>query len=678
MPAYTTEPNFQHGQGLIRVENNAQIDRRRSEEAKDKQEAERQQNEPLIASLYSYVQAKWHQAEIAKQDLEWEFVTHLNQRNGDYDDEQLQAIRRIGGCEVFIQLTDVKCRSAEGWIEDVVMPKQEQSWMLEPTPEPQLPPEIVQDIQNRAVQEEMAEAGSYQDTRSVFRRAQALRDSAVRSMAEEAQERCDRMSVKIADQLVEGGYAKAFDEFLFDIVTHKAAFLKGPVHRVRKKMVWGTNFTPKIANAVVPEYERVSPFDIYPGPQNKGINDGYIFERSQMEPTELAAFRDVPGYNRLAINLILEEYGRQGYRRWRNIDQDRAEAENRPQEYITNTDTIEILEYWGRIPGVILNEWGMDVDKYDSHEMNVWIANNRVIRAVMNPDPLGRRPYYKASYEEIPGSFWGKGIPEIVHDLQSICNAAVRAMVDNLGMASGPQVAITDIDRLPPGENITNIFPRKVWQFNNKFNSTVKPIEFYQPNPLAQELTNIYLQYAKIADEHTGIPAYAHGDTNVGGAGNTASGLSMLMSSAARGIKQVIANIDREVQRPLIQRQYQHNMINEKDQSIKGDMQVRAHGALSVLLKEQNQVQRASFMDMTNNETDMGIIGEGGRRKLLESVAQDMEIPDGVVPSEEDLKRKMEQRMIAESEALRNQAMMEAGGVPAGGPDQPPQQRIGA
>ena len=41
-----------------------------------------------------------------------------------------------------------------------------------------------------------------------------------------------------------------------------------------------------------------------------------------------------------------------------------------------------------------------------------------------------------------------------------------------------------------------------------------------------------------LADESTGFPSYAHGQTGVQGVGRTASGISMLMNAAAGGTKE--------------------------------------------------------------------------------------------------------------------------------------------
>ena len=110
---------------------------------------------------------------------------------------------------------------------------------------------------------------------------------------------------------------------------------------------------------------------------------------------------------------------------------------------------------------------------------------------------------------------------------------------------------------------------------------------------------NVYEQYSRLADDHSGIPAYIYGDLNVQGAGRTASGLSMLMGSAGKGISQVVKHIDQDVIKPIIRRLFLHNMRFDEDDTIKGDLEVVAKGAINMLGGEHLNVRRLEFLDRT-------------------------------------------------------------------------------
>jgi hypothetical protein len=88
----------------------------------------------------------------------------------------------------------------------------------------------------------------------------------------------------------------------------------------------------------------------------------------------------------------------------------------------------------------------------------------------------------------------------------------------------------------------------------------------------------VFEKWSQLADEYSGIPRYLTGDTT-GGAGRTASGLSMLISNAGKSIKQVIGNIDIGVFKPMLERLYYYNMRYADDPELKGDVQIVARGA---------------------------------------------------------------------------------------------------
>lgn len=81
-------------------------------------------------------------------------------------------------------------------------------------------------------------------------------------------------------------------------------------------------------------------------------------------------------------------------------------------------------------------------------------------------------------------------------DVSAVCNATARALVNNMGIASGPQVTV-NTDRLAEGENITSMFPWKLWQTKNDpmANDSSQPIAFFQPQSNAQELLGVYEKF---------------------------------------------------------------------------------------------------------------------------------------------------------------------------------------
>jgi hypothetical protein len=378
----------------------------------------------------------------------------------------------------------------------------------------------------------------------------------------------------------------------------------------------------------------------------------------------------MPSFNKEVIQQVLMQYGNTGLREMIQSDSERSLLEGRNNTLI-GTELIEGIEFWGNVSGHMLKEYGMtDVEDYKEYEVNVWIVGSEVIKCAMNTDPLHRRPYSKCSFEQIPNAFWGVGLPEIMRDVQVMCNGSARALANNMALASAPQVDVS-VDRLPEGEDLTKMYPWKIWQTTSDRTGGGQPaIKFYQPNMNAETLLNVYQYFQKIADEVTGVPNYIYGSSAVSGAGRTASGLSMLMENASKGIKQAILNIDQAVG-DVLQRLYDHIMIYDDDPTIKGDCKIVASGIIKTLLKESVQQRRNEFLQLTSNPVDLQIMGQTGRAELLREIAKVLNMDvDKLVPDPDTIKAQEQMQQLM---AMQQQPQQQ---VPQQQPQQPPQGEI--
>jgi hypothetical protein len=187
----------------------------------------------------------------------------------------------------------------------------------------------------------------------------------------------------------------------------------------------------------------------------------------------------------------------------------------------------------------------------------------------------------------------------------------------------------------------------------------------------------VYEKFSTLADEYTGIPKYMTGDSAAGGAGRTASGMSMMMSNAGKSIKQVIANIDENVIRLAIERLYFYNMRYGDDPDLKGDVNIVARGATSLLVKEQAQMRQNQFLQIAlSNPITQQIVGMEGIAELLRQSAKTLDLnPDNIVPPVEIIKARMAQQ---QQQAAQQQAMLEQQGGQAQAGGTPPNARPGA
>ena len=615
---------------------------------------------PVIQNLAAHVRSCWSKAKLAKEPIGQKMLRAVASRRGEYTPEKLAQIRQQGGSEIYMMLFSTKARQAGALMRDVLIGTGvEKPWTLRPGAVPDMSFEVTQQVMesvtNTVMQiEQSGLALGLEDVQQLLRDAKSRTDDQI---MQRAKEMATRMETKMEDQLQEGGWLEALDQFVDDLTTFKTAFLKGPVVRKKLTMKWNNDaasgYQLVMKDELRMEWERVDPFHIYPAPWSRDVNDAYLIERHQMSPQSLEELIGVDGYSEASIRTVLDEYSQNGLHEWLAIDSQRPRAEGRENiQPVSASDLIDALQFWGPVSGKMLIEWGMNKkqvpDSAKSYEAEVWLIGQHVIKAVVNTDPLKRRPYYATGYERVPGAFWHNSMFDLVEDCQDMCNAAARALANNLGISSGPQVVV-NVERLPMGEKITEMYPWKMWQTtSDPMGSTAKPIDFFQPSSNSAELMQVFEKFSVLADESSGIPRYMAGLENNGGAGRTASGLSMMIGNASKTIKQVVSNIDLHVISKSVERQYLYNMRYLDDPSLKGDINIVARGALSLTTKEAAQVRRNEFLAQTMNPVDMQIVGLEGRAELLRAAAKNLDLDaDAIVPSASMMKIKTLQQQQA-------------------------------
>jgi len=634
------------------------------------------------SDLGAFVMAVFRENEDYKKSegIEEQLLDGLRRRVGEYPPQKLAEIAAQGGSAIFAEVTGVKCRHAESWLSDVFSPDDEKAWSLQSTPTVELPGDAVEEVNQVAQQfamqkvEEAQQGGqpvTPEQLRELAKKTEALLNTFVKEkMQALSEKRVRNMERLMYDQLLEAEWDKALDEFLFDITTFKSAIMKGPVIRNRKTRRWdikadGTSELI-VELAPMPVFERVNPLDFYPPPLAKDAQGpGPVVEKLWLTRSALEDMKDHPSYDAEAIDRVLSEYPMNAKKNPDSSDdRERLDLESKGEATVSNEggDTLFGLEFHGCVQGEMLLNYGIKVDSNGKqirntkeYQAEIIQVGTEVLYVSLNPDKLERHPYSSTSWAKIAGAFWGEGVPELLTPVQDVCNASLRALVNNMGFASGPQVSITDIDRIPDGEDLTEVYPFKLWQFTNERNMTADPVKFFAIPSNANELYTIYESFKKQADDDSGIPAYAYGNERTAGAGRTASGLSMLMTGASRGIKKVIRNIHREVIRPSLERLYDWNMVYVDDREIKGDADIIAVGAVAVLTREQTASRRMELLQMTNNETDLKLMGLKNRAALWRETLDTLEFDgDKKILTDEEIDE------IVAQDAANEQKMMQA------------------
>ena len=600
----------------------------------------------LVAPLVKHIDDCFNEARLAKESIEERMLRNMYMYLCMYDPRKLAEIREIGGSEIFLPLVNIKSRALKAWLTDIFFGNPDPPFDIEPTPDPEIPQEMVEslelwyqgeleEIKKQAQQLYYLSQGQI-DPKSLefaFRRSiEQKKTELYERVREYSKEAAEKFKRHIDDQFVEGGFYKALDECLLDLALFPCAIIKSAVPRFVRRF----NQNRQIEQRLIPTYNRVSPFDIYPSPSVPDFSD-YIIEILHLTPHDLAALRDLPGYNTEEINLVLGLYADTGHRIDTTYYDERKRLEGKNSSEYT---LIDIIEFWGTVKGNLLLESDINIpdfaiDEDDYYDVAVWVCDGHILRVSINPDPFGNKPYHKASFIEVPDSFWGFSLADVLYELQMGVNAVSRAIINNAALSSGPMVE-RNVDRVADVEDKV-VIPWKVFDSTSMGLTNDPAYRFYQPSVTAPALIQVIAYYMKLADELSGIPSYAHGDvTGSGPAARTSTGLSMLMSNAQRGIKEVVKNIDAGLIEPVVRQTYYFNVINYFGSSSHlPDLNIRARGS-AVLMEKMAQTQRMlELLNITNNPIDLQLVGLEGRRYLLDNVFRNFGVQ---LPNTTDIK----------------------------------------
>jgi hypothetical protein len=589
--------------------------------------------------------------------------------NGQYSADKLMEIKKFGGSEIYARISAAKCRGASSLLRDVYL-QADRPWGLDPNPDPAIPENIMASIQQLMQVEvgTLQQGGQPVDPAAMRDRLNGLLSAARQASKKKAAAQAKIAEDKIDEYLIEGGFYKALAEFIQDLPIFPFACIKGPVVRIGPSLSWenGTAIsTPKPRLF----WERISPFDIWFTPGASDIENASIIEKSRLSRADLNDLLDIPGYDVEEIRAVLDEYGRGGLNdNWDTTDSERAVLESRESPVLNGSGMITCLEFNGNVQGRMLLEHGMSAsliqDGLRDYMVQAWLIGSHVIKVQLSPSPRKRHNYFITSFEKMPGTPVGNGLTDIIADLQEGANSTLRALMNNMAIASGPQVMV-DASRLAAGQDPEEMYPWKRWLYEQDplTGQSQVPISFFQPNSIAQELLTVYDKINAMADDMSAIPRYLQGNS-AGGAGRTSSGLAMLMANASKILQTVAANIDRDVFDPLLTSLYDIIMMTDNSGLLSGEETIRVMGVTVAIQRETQRSRQLEFLQITANPIDTAIMGPEGRAQVLRTVSEGIGMPGAEIVPSDDVLKERQQQAAAQAQAA---AAAQGNQAPKGG-----------
>ena len=450
-----------------------------------------------------------------------------------------------------------------------------------------------------------------------------------------AKQAARNMEKLIHDQIDESNGSSELRNAIFEACLFGTGIIKGPFNYNKTLHRWevgeesgGREYNPLFVR--VPRIEFVSIWDFFPDPNATSLDEcEFVLHRHKLNRSQLRALTRLPYFNEDAIRDVLAlgpNYVERDYE-YELKDDQRTEAYGSGQ--------FEVLEYWGIMDAEYAREVGMeldeDIDDLDEVQINAWICNGTVLRAVVNPFTPTRIPYHAFPYERNPYSFFGIGIAENMEDSQQIMNGHARMAIDNLAL-SGSLVFEVDESMLASGQTM-EIYPGKVFRRQAGVpGQSIHGMKF--PNT-SQENMMMFDKFRQLADEQTGIPSYSHGMTGVQSMTRTASGMSMLLGAASLNIKTVVKNLDDFLLKPLGLSYFQWNMqFFEGELDTQGDLEIKAMGTNSLMQKEVRSQRLTMFLQTAQNPAVAPFVKMS---KLISELAYSLDLdPDEILNDPEE------------------------------------------
>ncbi|WP_416398132.1 hypothetical protein [Allohahella sp. A8] len=536
------------------------------------------------------VLALFDQAVKDRKPYERRMLKNLRQYHGEYEEEEMPE----DGSRVFTNITRNKVDAAAARMVKIVLPNGEQNWKTEHTPVPEL-------------------SSRLNSTRPVALNDQAETTEGDIAQAElsEVKAASEAMGKEIEDQLEQSGYDAIQREIIYDAAKLGTGVIKGPVMIGDERRVWATNPETgqqelQVVRRIEPRSKRVNPFYWFPDMSaTRPEEREYDFELSFMTRRGVQDLLKYPHYNKEQVKRVLQMKA--------------ADTQKQQFEFLHQIQSITgerskfedsryyCVEYYGPIKREWLAACGCPPEELDENVPEPYglmlIIGGHVVMADIHPMSKGESIYDFFNWEKDDASVFGLGIPDQMRTEQSMYNALNRMLMDNGGLATGPQIVIRD-GYLTPADNDYEMKPRKIWRFDDKgqdgmtLDNVIKAFDI--PSRLG-DIMAIASRVREMADEATSLPMIAQGEQG-SGVTKTFQGMAMLMESANIVIARAVKSFDDMITTPHVSRYYDWNMEFNPKAEIKGDIRVVAKGTTALLQREtrmieiQNLIQIAGTM----------------------------------------------------------------------------------
>jgi hypothetical protein len=656
------------------------------------------QQDAGLTDLVQILEKKRDEAIQDRSETEARWLRDLEQYEGNTLDRvtkgDIQHNKATQKAPPVVHLTRTRTNAIAARIINMLVPSNERSWDIEPTPVPQLmeqlrdetplqdpdtgapvmtqapPPGQGQPAGPQQPQEPaapaMGEAGAPEP------RPMTQADIA-REQMEEAERRAGRMRQHMDDQMVEGRFNAEQRKLIFDGCKLGTGIIEGPVvtgafKKVRQEVGEGVWVT-KLVEEPAPKFQCVDPWNFYPTytetiEQCEGAFLDRLVNRRELQELKLQ-----PGFDGAMIDELLQEQPTHSS----NYSNALISRANVTGQTIKTDKRYALWKYVGSLTDDDLEALEIELDETDGVDpiIEVWFCQGRLLKAKRHAmEGTYRLPFLVWNYQENETSIFGYGVPYIMRDSDRVIQSTWRMILHNTALSAGPQL-VRDKDAIEPvgdeGEAITGGL--KQWYKTNPEKSINDAFALFQIEARTDDLAAVHDRARQNADEELAFPLVAQGEPTE--AVPTHSGLALLMNASNVVQRRHAQDYDDNVLVPGATALYEWNMLYNDDASAKGDMTIRAHGATRLVVKDLQAQHLLMVADVTMNDRFAPLMDD---KELLKGILKSAEVdPDTLMLSEEELANRgpsqAEQLDMQHKQAEIDKLIAETEKLAAGEPD---------
>lgn len=500
--------------------------------------------------------------------------------------------RKPARSTVFVPITRPYVDAAHAKVSDMLLPNDDAPWSLKATPVKddltQQPPGGMTPVASAVAAPTLPGPGFASTPPGAPH--PPMPAGVLRNDKTEEELAAEEASKIIEDWLIECQWHAEVRKMLEDAAKIGTGVLKGPVPELRKFQRYTIDpatgqRSRETYEKAVPVSRRVRPQNCYPDPAGgENIHNGsYHFEAGTISRRKLRKLLDDETYIKEAILQVLKEGPGKIY-------EDSAPEDE--QEAIRVGSVYPIWYIYCDVERKDLVAAGVPEEDFEGFPDDesfyipavLEMVNDTVVKAGINPLDDGAFPYDYFPWQRRSGMPWGRGVARQMRTPQRMLNAAVRSMMDNAGLTSGPIIGVRR-GWVEPATGSWNITPRMLFHITDKAPPNAKLedcISWFNVQSNLAELERLVAQALKFAEDATGLPMLLQGQQ--GGAPDTVGGMQILNNNGSTVLRRLARNFDDYVTEPHIRRYHEWlQMDPQVPQSAKRDFQVDARGSTALV-----------------------------------------------------------------------------------------------